>query len=531
MAKTMKSLFLILVFGFLLLNVTNYSFAQSEQVVVLETTSGNIVIEFFPADAPKTVDNFLNLSESGFYDGVIFHRIIKDFMIQGGDPLSKDPESQSLWGTGDAGQNIDAEFNTIKHNRGILSMARSADPNSASSQFFIVHGDSNFLDEQYTVFGRIVTQESFDTLDKIALLETGARDIPIDPEQAKILTAKVVQRSEISDMLELGEPELVLSSTIQETETEEGPYVNNKLGITLTVPTGWTVQEPQKTSPDVPDIVFVGPKAGEMNPVISISIMSTDGRTLQQIIEERRAAIQPSIDEGNLEILSDEVTVVNGKEAWVVQALGVFPSEPDLTKIKFAEVMIYTFEKIYIITYTNAEEDFENNVEHFENAKNTFSIQGDDTQPLGIASADETSQEGGGCLIATATFGSELAPQVQQLRELRDETVLQTESGTAFMKQFNQFYYSFSPTIADLERENPIFKEAVKVTITPLLVTLSILNHVDIDSEQEMLGYGIGIILMNIGMYFVAPAIVVYRLRKYTTLKPMIRNLNGKTID
>jgi len=82
------------------------------------------------------------------------------------------------------------------------------------------------------------------------------------------------------------------------------------------------------------------------------------------------------------------------------------------------------------------------------------------------------------------------------------------------MKQFNQFYYSFSPTIADLERENPAFKEAVKVTITPLLATLSILNHVDIDSEQEMLGYGIGIILMNIGMYFVAPAIIVYRLRK-----------------
>jgi len=159
----MKSLFLIFVLGFLLINVTNHSLAQSEQVVILETTAGNIVIEFFPEDAPKTVDNFLNLAESGFYDGVIFHRIIENFMIQGGDPLSKDPESQSMWGTGDAGKNIEAEFNTIKHNRGILSMARSADPNSASSQFFIVHGDSNFLDEQYTVFGRILTQESFDT--------------------------------------------------------------------------------------------------------------------------------------------------------------------------------------------------------------------------------------------------------------------------------------------------------------------------------------------------------------------------------
>ncbi len=519
MAKTMKSLFLIFIIGFLLLNVTNHSFAQSEQLVVLETTSGTIVIEFFPEDAPKTVDNFLNLAESGFYDGVIFHRIIKDFMIQGGDPLSKDPESQSLWGTGDAGQNIDAEFNSIKHNRGILSMARSAHPDSASSQFFIVHGDSNFLDEQYTVFGRIATQESFDTLDKIASLETSARDVPTDPEQAKILTAKVVQRSEISDLLDLNEPERILSFTpaIQPTETESEfvPYANNRLGISLLAPTGWIVQEPQKTSPDVPDVVFVGPKAGEINPVISIGIMSTEGRTLQQVIEERRIVIQPVIDEGNLEILSDEVTVVDGKEAWAVQALGVFPSGSDLIKIKFAEVMIHTFEKIYIITYTNVEEDFETHKVNYENVINSFSIQGDGTQPLSIASEDKiTQEEGGGCLIATATFGSELAPQVQQLRELRDETVLQTESGTAFMKQFNQFYYSFSPTIADLERENPVFKEAVKVTITPLLATLSILNHVDIDSEQEMLGYGIGIILMNIGMYFVAPVVVIHRLRK-----------------
>jgi len=509
----MKSLFLIFIFSFLLLNVTNHSFAQSEQVVVLETTSGNIVIEFFPEDAPKTVDNFLNLAESGFYDGVIFHRIIKDFMIQGGDPLSKDPESQSLWGTGDAGQNIEAEFNTIKHNRGIVSMARSANPDSASSQFFIVHANSNFLDEQYTIFGRLVTQESFDTLDKIALLETGARDVPIDTEQAKILTAKVVQRSEISDLLELGDPERVLSSTIQETESEFGPYVNNRLGVSLLAPTGWTVQEPQKTAPDAPDIVFIGPTTGELPPVISIGIMLTDGKTLQQFVDERKAIFQPEIDADRLKLISDNVGVINGKEAWVVQAIGT-TGGPNPVIYKSDQAVIHTFEKFYIITYTNSEEDFETHKANYEKAIDSFSIQGDGTQPLSIASEDETTKEGGGCLIATATFGSELAPQVQQLRELRDETVLQTESGTAFMKQFNQFYYSFSPTIADLERENPVFKEAVKVTITPLLTTLSILNHVDIESEQEMLGYGIGIILMNIGMYFVAPAIVIHRLRK-----------------
>jgi len=125
----------------------------------------------------------------------------------------------------------------------------------------------------------------------------------------------------------------------------------------------------------------------------------------------------------------------------------------------------------------------------------------------------EEPEEGGGCLIATATFGSELAPQVQFLREIRDSTVLSTASGTSFMTAFNSFYYSFSPTVADLERQNPMFKETVKVAITPLLSSLSLLQYVDIDSEAEMLGYGIGIILLNIGMYFVAPALIVFKLK------------------
>jgi len=122
-------------------------------------------------------------------------------------------------------------------------------------------------------------------------------------------------------------------------------------------------------------------------------------------------------------------------------------------------------------------------------------------------------QKGGGCLIATAAFGSEMAPQVQFLREIRDNTVLQTESGTSFMTGFNQFYYSFSPVIADYERENLVFKETVKLALTPMLTSLAILNYVDIDSEAEMLGYGIGIILLNIGMYFVAPAIIIMKIK------------------
>ena len=123
-------------------------------------------------------------------------------------------------------------------------------------------------------------------------------------------------------------------------------------------------------------------------------------------------------------------------------------------------------------------------------------------------------EEGGGCLIATAAFGSEMAPQVQLLREIRDNTVLQTESGSAFMTGFNHFYYSFSPAVADYERENPAFKEAVKIMLTPLLTSLALLQYADIDSESEMLGYGIGIMLLNIGMYFVAPAVLITKIRK-----------------
>ncbi len=122
---------------------------------------------------------------------------------------------------------------------------------------------------------------------------------------------------------------------------------------------------------------------------------------------------------------------------------------------------------------------------------------------------------GGGCLIATAAYGSEMAHQVQFLREIRDNTVLATDSGNAFMGTFNSIYYSFSPTIADWERQSPIFKNIVQTTITPLLTTLSILNAVQIDSEEEMLGYGLGVILLNLGIYFAVPVFAVIQIRKY----------------
>ena len=139
----------------------------------------------------------------------------------------------------------------------------------------------------------------------------------------------------------------------------------------------------------------------------------------------------------------------------------------------------------------------------------------DDPSPAGeVADDDSNNDGGGGCLIATAAFGSELAPQVQQLRELRDNTVLATESGTAFMSGFNQIYYAFSPTVADLERENPALRDTVRVALTPMLSSLALLSHANIDTEAEMFGYGISIILLNAALYVGAPvAIAVYCIR------------------
>jgi len=151
----------------------------------IQTKFGDISIEFFPDAAPKTVENFKKLAKSGFYDGLVFHRIVPGFVIQGGDPNTKSAANRSRWGTGGPGWMVKAEFNKNKHIRGTLSMARAQDPNSAGSQFFIVLKDSSFLDGQYTVFGRVTA--GMDTVDKIAALKCDSADAPVDAEQAKIV--------------------------------------------------------------------------------------------------------------------------------------------------------------------------------------------------------------------------------------------------------------------------------------------------------------------------------------------------------
>ena len=144
---------------------------NQKEVAVLKTTDGEMVAEFWPDVAPKTVENFKKLAREGFYDGTAFHRIMRGFMIQGGDPLTKDPSKESSYGTGGPGYKIPAEFNDRPHLRGVLSMARSADPNSAGSQFFICLGTVSQLDHKYTAFGKVI--KGLDVLDKIGATPVG----------------------------------------------------------------------------------------------------------------------------------------------------------------------------------------------------------------------------------------------------------------------------------------------------------------------------------------------------------------------
>ena len=143
---------------------------DNNEVAVIKTTQGEMVLAFWPEVAPKTVENFKNLARKGFYDGTAFHRIVKGFMVQGGDPLTKDPAQESRWGTGDPGYKIKAEFSDKPHVRGVISMARSSDPDSAGSQFFICLGDARFLDRKYTAFGQMIQGD--DVLAKLGAVPT-----------------------------------------------------------------------------------------------------------------------------------------------------------------------------------------------------------------------------------------------------------------------------------------------------------------------------------------------------------------------
>ena len=506
----MNKIIFTLTFTLILIGFGNYAFAEffNDPVVIIETNLGNIIIEFFPADAPKHVNNFLSFARNGFYDGTLFHRIIPGFMIQGGDPntINGDPNT---WGQGGPDGGLDAEFNTIKHNRGIVSMARAADPNSAGSQFFIVHKDSPYLDGEYTVFGRIVNEESYRTLDKIAAVQTDTNDRPIDPDQVRIIKTSIMLGGDTITEIEVERTESSITSS-----TGNQIFESQELGIVFSAPEGWLLQQTDKTTdnPNAPDVVAVGPKFGGMNPVISLTIQNTNDKTLDDLIIEKNSVLDQAIYLNKLQILSQQKIKSNVYETI---AIGNFVRDDTSLKIKFIDVMIFSDKKLYTFAYSNTVDNFANNILKFNESINSFEILSQKDLIM-KSSTEKATEEGGGCLIATATYGSEMAIEVQQLRELRDNQLLNTESGTAFMGTFNDIYYSFSPIIADYERENPYFKEAVKLAITPMISSLSLMENAN--SESEVLGLGLSVIALNLGMYLGVPAIVVIGIRKRLTL-------------
>ena len=492
----------------ILIGFGNYSFAITEDpVVVIETSLGNLVIELFPAYATEHVKNFIVLTSNGYYDNTLFHRIIPGFMIQGGDPNTKSGEPNT-WGQGGPDTKLDAEFNPIKHNRGIVSMARSADPNSAGSQFFIVHQDSNFLDGEYTAFGRLASQESFETLDKIAAVTTGTSDRPVDPEQVRIIKATIIATADVSGYIPYVEPERTGTITPTTESIANQVFESKELDITFSAPVGWLLQQPDSSISGAPDVAAVGPKVDGVNPVISLTIKDQVDKTIDELITEKNNVLAEAVYLNKLEILAQEKIKTN---IYQTEAIGNFEVDDKTLQIKFLEVMILSEQKSYTFAYSNTVDNFNNDLPKFQESLDSFRILSQES-PIMTPSEDKSSEEGGGCLIATAAYGSEMAPQVQMLREIRDNQLMNTESGTAFMGAFNNVYYSFSPVIADYERENPYFKEAVKIAIAPMLSSLSIMENAN--SESEVLGLGLSVIALNLAMYLGVPAIAVVGIKR-----------------
>ena len=514
---------------------------MKNKVVLITTNVGTFMIELFPEDAPNTVNNFLKLVESGYYDGIVFHRIIPGFMIQAGDPNTIGPDSdRSLWGQGGPGYNINEEFNTLQHDRGIVSMARSQHVDTAGSQFFIVHKDSNQLDGKYTAFGRLVPGLP-QALDQIAKLETNKRDQPVDASSATIIKASIIDGFSTSGF---SGPDrnnsLVTKIKVEGGITER--YFNTLHDVNFDIPYRWKVIEGGGTNLNL----TAEPTPLEHN--VQKMIDETGYTPQVLILSEPRnpsvesAGVNPaffSLKSGDDPKILHNYIIENdaGRKAHIIISTQNMETPTETTQFKIAQIHFSNSDTNYSVIHINLTEWFRYEVNSFDSTVKTFEIMidgkmqsiefGDHPIFKQIINDSRLKPEPeslpparvGGCLIATATFGSEMAPQVQFLREIRDNTVLQTESGSAFMTGFNQFYYSFSPAIADYERENPAFKEAVKIALTPLLTSLTLLQYVDIDSESEMLGYGISVILLNIGMYFIAPAVLITKIRSFYKLQ------------
>ena len=516
-AVSVKGL-LVLAMAAAVLGPVGYSHAQTgDDLVILYTEQGRLVIELFPEDAPNHAANFASLAADGFYDGTLFHRIIPGFMIQGGDPNTRSDsgEPQSSWGTGGPATNVVAEFNDIMHNRGIVSMARSSHPDSAGSQFFVVHQDSNFLDGQYTVFGRLVTQESYQTLDAIASTETDPNDRPVRPGSVRVIAAEVTTKSQATasgiDLLEQDTPERV-QSIEDVTGAQSGAYMDEDLNLSIMFPEGWVIQAAD--SEGLPDIVAVGPLAGILPPNIAVYAENVTDRSLDSIIESKLADLASYAERGTLEILNQERVAINDREAFVLDAVEIITIAGQPAEVRYQEVTLIASGTIYTFLYSNEARNFDASLPLFEESLQSFDVLEKEADDL------PEPPFGGGCLIATAAFGSEMTPQIQQLRELRDNHLVQTAAGSGFVEWFNTIYYSFSPYVADYQRENPLFREMVRLSITPMISVLSLLNHASLDSEAEVVTYGTAAILLVFLSYLGPALLALYALRRTARRPP-----------
>ena len=339
----------------------------------------------------------------------------------------------------------------------------------------------------------------------------------------------------------------------------DGRYlIHNTHGIKFKMPTGWSVNDYSTT-----ESFYLNPNNGDELVSISVTvkpaIIGSFDAQMQHEVKKIRDALDNAavIEMFDGVLIAEKIDGVVSDYTWMISvayedlsedlneedAYGVGArinfenAENEISVLRCFSIMEINDNKVYTFQYCNLDENYEEDggcgtvttcvklsdlhrtLEFISSEPHTANIpdiiiESESSEPINESVDEELESSGGGCLIATAAYGSEMAPQVQFLREIRDGTVMSTQSGTAFMTGFNQFYYSFSPQIADYERENPVFKEAVKVTLTPLLTSLTLLNYVDVDTEEEMLGYGIGIILLNVGMYFVAPAVLIISLKK-----------------
>lgn len=336
------------------------------------------------------------------------------------------------------------------------------------------------------------------------------------------------------------EEKLDNSNLFKDPNTEKNIYVNDQYGFSIMPPIGWDYQKFEFSEKSEFDELYgqvffaaSSPNGQELTaprvlffmlntPEFSLDIKSDEEHLkdvqleINTIIDGVTTKLETKYENAGIQNFKITIESVDSSFERFVGGMKVLYSFNILTTFNGENTMNDKFDLViwlnekgntFVYMFIADENEYTKFKPDFLQSVESFYMKPQQTPK----NADES---GGGCLIATAAYGTELAPQVQLLREVRDGTLYNTGAGTTFMVGFNEFYYTFSPTIADWERQSPLFKEIVKTTISPMLSTMYILNYVDINSEQEMLGYGIGVMLLNIGMYFVAPAIFIIKIQQ-----------------